>query len=106
MPLYKKPDIVLLNEMHLLLVSNPKIPNYFSYRNDLTPKEISITHGGTAILVHRHILHKHVILNTSMQSISILIKVNNIKVLIFTVYKPPNSVLLFNELDILTTSSN
>lgn len=40
-----------------------------------------------------------------MQSTSILIKVNNIEVLISTVYKPLNTVLLSNDLDILTTSS-
>lgn len=95
-----KTNIILLNETHLLQSSKFKIPNYHTYRNDLTPKRGSIAHDGTAVLVHRSIVHKHIELNTS-----ILIKINNIEILVSAVYEPPNAVLSPNDLDILTTST-
>lgn len=100
-----KTNIILLNETHLLPSSKLKIPNYYTYRNDLTPKRGSRAHGGTAVLVHRSVVHKHIELNTSIQSTSILIKTNNVEILISAVYKPPNAVLTPNDLDTLTTSS-
>lgn len=89
-----KPDIILLNETHLKSNQSLKIPNYITYRNDLLPIRGSPAHGGTAILVHRKIVHQQIDTNTKLQSTSILIKISNKTTLISSVYKPPSSPLM------------
>lgn len=99
-------DIILLNETHLKPSLNLKIPNYHTYRTDLPPIRGSPAHGGTAILVHRRIIHKPTALRTELQSTSIIIKLNNIEILISSVYKPPNLTLDPIDLDTLTQTSD
>jgi len=100
-----KPDIILLNETHLKSNLNLKIPNYITYRNDLPPIRGSPAHGGTAILIHRKIVHQQNDINTKLQSTSILIKISNKTTLISSVYKPPSSPLFISDLDLLINSA-
>lgn len=101
-----KPDIILLNETHLKSNLSLKIPNYITYRNDLPQIRGSPAHGGTAILVHRKIVHQQIDTNTKLQSTSILIKISNKTTLISSVYKPPSSPLLTSDLDLLINSAD
>lgn len=98
-------DIILLNETHLEPKHKLKIPNYFVYRNDLQPAPGSKAHGGTAVLVHRRIVHQPISLNTSLQSCSIKIQINNTEVLVSAIYKPPKAQLQISDLDTLTNSA-
>lgn len=66
----------------------------------------SPVHAGTAILVQRKIIHLETQLNTQIQSTSILIKVENNKLLITSVYKPPNATQTTGNLDILTRNAD
>lgn len=95
------PDIILLNETYLKPNLSLKIPNFITYRNDLPLIRGSSAHGGTAILVHRKIVHQSPNINTKLQSTSILIKINNKTTLISSVYKPPSSTLLTSDLNLL-----
>ena len=101
-----KIDIILLGETKLKPTSKLKIPNYITHRTDLPPIRGSPAHGGTAILVHRRIVHQPIILQTELQSTSIIIKINNLEILISAVYKPPNLVLDAVDLDTLTQSAD
>lgn len=75
-----KTDIILLNETHLSPKNHLKLSNYITYRNDIPIKKGTPPHGGTAILVHRSIVHHPVNLNTSLQSTSNRIKTNNTEI--------------------------
>lgn len=101
-----KIDIILLCETKLSTNTKLKIRNFHTYRNDLPPKRGSPANGGTAVLVHRKIVHQHIQLNTSIQSTSIKISINSNETLITAIYKPPNAILTYNDLDLLTNSSN
>jgi exonuclease III len=98
-------DIILLNETRLSPSTRLHMPNYFTYRNDLPPVRGSAAHGGTAVLVHRRITHQQTILNTAIQTTSVLIKLNDHEVLVSAVYKPPGATLTTNDLDLLTKSA-
>lgn len=99
-----KTDIILLNETKLLPSHKLHINNYFTYKNDLPPARGSPAHGGTAVLIHRRIVHKHVTLNTTIQSSTVLIQLDGQEVLVSAVYKPPGTTLTTNDLDKLTHS--
>uniref|UniRef100_A0A2S2NJB5 Putative RNA-directed DNA polymerase n=1 Tax=Schizaphis graminum TaxID=13262 RepID=A0A2S2NJB5_SCHGA len=101
-----KPDIILLNETHLKPNLSLKIPNFITYRNDLPLIRGSPAHGGTAILVHRTIVHQQININTKLQSTSILIKINNKTTLVSSVYKPPSSTLIRSDLDLLINAAD
>jgi len=103
--LLRKIDIILLNETKILPTTKLHIPNYITYRNDLPPVRGSPAHGGTAVLIHRRIVHQQITLNTTIQTSSVLIKLNNHEVLVSAVYKPPGTVLTTNDLNLLTQSS-
>jgi exonuclease III len=66
-----KPDIILLNETHLKPNLSLKVTNFISYRNDLPLIRGSPAHGGTAILVHRKLIHQPTNINTKLQSTSL-----------------------------------
>lgn len=100
--LLQKIDIILLNETRLSLSTKLHIPNYFTYRNDLPPVRGSPAHGGTAILIHRRIVHQQITLNTTLQTSSVLIKLNDLEVLVSAVYNPSSAVLTTYDLDLLT----
>lgn len=97
-------DIILINETHLKPSSYLHISNNHTYRTDLPPIKGSPAHGGTAVLVHRRIVHQPVSLRTELQSTSIIIKHNNQEILVSAVYKPPNQILDPIDLDTLTQS--
>lgn len=101
-----KIDIILISETPLKPSQIFKISNYHIYRTDLPPVRGSPAHGGTAVLVHRRIVHQQIKLPTKLQSTSIKIKVNNIEILISAIYKPPRQILDPNDLDIITKSSD
>ena len=100
-----KTDIILLNETRLSPSTNLHIPNYFTYRNDLPTTRGSPPHGGTAVLIHRRIVHQPMTLNTTIQTSSVLIKLNNHEILVSAVYKPPGATLSTLDLDLLTQSA-
>jgi len=62
-------------------------------------------HDGTAVLIHRRIVHQPIILNTALQTSSALIQLNGQDILISVVYKPPGAILTTNDLDLLTQSA-
>lgn len=103
--LHLKTDIILLNETRLSPSTALKIPNYFTYRNDVPSIRGSPPHGGTAVLIHRRIVHQPMSLNTTIQTSSVLVKLNNHEILISAVYKPPSATLTTNDLDLLTQSA-
>lgn len=49
-------SIILLNEIHLRPENSLKIPNYYTFRNILSPRG-QRPYGGTAILVHRRMVN-------------------------------------------------
>lgn len=97
-------DVILLNETYLKPTSKIKITNYITYRSDLPPVRDSPAHGGTAIMVHRRIVHQPTTLNTELQSTSIMIKLNNTEIMLSAVYKPPSQTLDAIDLETLTQS--
>jgi len=103
--LLQKTDIILLNETRLSPSTKLHIPNYFTYRNDLPPIHGSPAHGGTAVLIHRRIIHQSMTLNTLIQTSSVLIQLHGHEVLISAVYKPPGATLMTHDLDLLTRSA-
>ena len=101
-----KIDIILLNETKLSPSKKLHIPNYITYKNDLPYVRGRRAHGGTAVIIHRRITHQPLTLNTTIQSSSVLVKLNDYEILISAVYKPPNAQLTTNDLDILTCSAD
>jgi len=101
-----KLDIILIGETHLKPNLTLKIPNYFTYRNDLPSRPGSKAHGGTAILIHRNIIHQSIQTNTKLQSTSILIKINNESLLVSSVYKSSSATLDPSDLDLLINSAD
>lgn len=100
-------DIILVNYTHLKSSQNLKITNYHLYRTDLPLVKYSPTHGGTAILIHRRIVHQPVSLSTkSIQSLYLKIKSNDIEIFIFAIYKSPKIKLDPKNLNILTKNPN
>ena len=103
--LHLKTDIILLNETRLPPSTKLHIPNFFTYRNDLPPVRGSPAHGGTAVLIHRRIIHQPITLNTHIQTSSVVIQLNGHEVLVSAVYKPPGATLTPHDLDLLTQSA-
>lgn len=97
--------IILLQETKLNPSTTLKIPNYFTYRQDRPPKPRSPSGGGTAILVHKNIIHNQEDIKTSLESTTVTIKLGNDQVHITSMYRSPNSPLLTNDLDILTNQN-
>ena len=72
-----KIDIVLIGETKLNPSTKIKIRNYHLYRTDAIPRPGSAASGGTAILIHRRIVHKQIPLTTTLYSTSIEISIGN-----------------------------
>lgn len=98
----EKIDIALINETRLLPSSKLTIPNYFTYRTDNSPRPGSTANGGTAILIHRRIVHRHIVLNTSLNFTTIEISLGQSPVRVSAVYKRPQNLLDPYDLDTLT----
>lgn len=83
--LQHKIDIILLSETHLSPAKKLKITIFHTYRNDLPPRRGSPAHGGTAILIHRRITHQKENINTTLQSTSVRIQMENKETIITAV---------------------
>lgn len=99
-----KADIILLSETNLNSNKPLKLHNFHTYRTDKPSLNGHPSHGGTAVLVHRRIVHTHVILNTTLSSTSIIISIGQHQIRISSIYKSPSHPLSNADLDILTTS--
>lgn len=95
-------DIVLLSETKIKPTLLIKFPNYHIYRTDNTPVRGSTANGGTAVLVHRRIVHRHIQLMTTLSSTTIEISCGNNLIRVSAVYKPPRPQMVNQDLDILT----
>jgi hypothetical protein len=93
----KKIDILLLNETHLTNTSSLKIPNYFTYATNRTPKPTNkggCVGGGTAILVHRRFIHQKIHIQTnSIENTVLHVQLGDEEVRLAAVYKRPTSTL-------------
>ncbi|CAI6365094.1 unnamed protein product [Macrosiphum euphorbiae] len=101
----KNIHIILLQETKLNPSTIFHIPYYLTYHQDRPPKPRSPSKGGTAILVHKNIIHNQEDIKTSLESTTVTIKPVNDQVRITSMYKNLNSPLLTNELDILTNQN-
>ncbi|KAL4096389.1 hypothetical protein QTP88_021351, partial [Uroleucon formosanum] len=63
------------------------------FLNDIPPVRGSPAHGGTAVLIHRRIVHRPMTLITSIQTSSVLTQLNDYEILISAVYKLPGTTL-------------
>lgn len=63
-----KIDVILIGETKLSSEKPLKIKNYHTYRTDNAPQAGTPSHGKTVVLILRHVVHRHMILNTSMSS--------------------------------------
>lgn len=97
-----KADIVLIGETKTNPQKPIKIRNYHTYRTDAKPLQGRAASGGTALLVHRKIVHKQILLNTSIFSTSIEISINNSITRISSVYNRPSQTLNNSDLNTLT----
>lgn len=97
-----KIDIILICETKLNPHTQLKFKNYHIYRTDNTPRPGTPAHGGTAIFVHRRIIHRHIHLATTMPSTSIEISIGHDLIQISAIYKSPNNQLLTSDLDLIT----
>jgi len=100
-----KVDTILLSETRLKPSTKLKISNYITYKTDLPTKRGSPAHGGTAILVHRRIVHTPISLQTKLQSTSIKIKTANAEITISSIYKLPQDPLEPFDLDTITNTT-
>ena len=90
-------DIACINETHLKLSDNIKIPNYVVYRTD----RVNIPGGGTAIFIKKTISHDLVKI-ANLQNIEctcITILLNNKETTIAAVYNQPSKPLLISDLN-------
>jgi len=49
--------IILFQETRIIATTPLKLPNFFTYRQDRTPKPLTPPSGGTAILIRKNIVH-------------------------------------------------
>lgn len=100
-----KIDIVLINETHLNSKNKFTFPNFITYRNDRKIAGRS-NYGGTAILIHRNIVHSPFNISTkSIENTVIHININGVDLRLVSVYKSPGNVLNNSDLDSLLDTS-
>ena len=93
-------DILLITETHLKKYHNIYIPNYTTIRNDRT----SGKKGGTAIIINNKLKFTSINYNTTpnLEITAIKLHIDQDSTLnIIATYKPPNSELLKEDLEIL-----
>lgn len=102
-----KIDILLLNETHLNN-SSFKLPNFHAYFTNNHTGARGLTHGGTAVLVHRRFIHHSIkIATSSITNTTVLLQLGNSELRLVAVYKRPKSHLLTTDLDsLLNTDAN
>lgn len=94
-----KIDIILIGEIQLLPNKPLKIINYHTYRSDNAPRAYIGSHAVTAALIHLHIIHKHMVLNTIMSLTKVEISTGNHSIRIPSVYKSTNQPMVLSDLD-------
>ncbi|CAI6366272.1 unnamed protein product [Macrosiphum euphorbiae] len=100
----EKIDIALISETKLKPTIILKITNYFIYRSDNTLRPGTAANGGTAVIIHRRIVHRQVHQKTSLNSTSVEISLGSDSIQISAVYKRPQSPLAVSDLNLLTSS--
>lgn len=95
-------DIILLNETKLNPSNKLKFNNYLTYRTDNPARKGKPSFGGTAVVVHRRIVHRAVQVDTTIKSTSIEIALGNDLLRVSAIYKPPGKTLEVSDLRKLT----
>lgn len=95
-------DIVLISKTKLKPIDKLRITNFITYRSDYIRPGAPAS-GGTAILIHRRIIHQHVNLNTKMSFASLEISTANEEIRISAIYKRPGLTLDIDDLEVLTS---
>ena len=93
-------DIILLNETHLRPCDKVKIPNYTLYRKD----RLTNRGGGVAIYIKRSIKSTEYLLPqlNSIEACAVIIDNKNFgELLVISVYNPPNSKIVKEDLEFL-----
>lgn len=98
----EKIDIALIRETSIKAKYPIKISNYKIYCMDNPVRPRCPTNSGTAILVHRQIVHSKIFPNTKLNSTSIEILTNQDRIRISVVYKRPQDPLDIDDLATLT----
>ncbi|GFX84207.1 RNA-directed DNA polymerase from mobile element jockey [Trichonephila clavipes] len=89
------PDIINLQETHLLPCHHLAFPNYNIYRTDRTCRG-----GGTAILIKRSIPHHEIVINNqSFETTAIKIERTNLQpITVISAYRSPRKPILVHDL--------
>jgi len=89
-----------INKIDILLLNGSiNIPNYFTYTSNRPQVPGHSVGGGTAILVHRRYIHRHVVTSTtSLENTTVHIKVNNTVLRLVATYKRPANFFLTADL--------
>lgn len=83
-------DIILLGETHLTPQHNLSLNPYTVYRTDRPNQNPRKPSGGSAILVHRRVTHKHIPTSTKLvESTAIQIEYRKSPITIVSAYLPP-----------------
>lgn len=103
-----KIDILLLNETHLSNRNYFKLPNFFSYYSNSPQWGNKHPAGGTAILIHRRIVHHRINITTnSINNTTIHINIGNSELRLSAVYKSPKTKIQTIDIDeLLNTQAN
>jgi hypothetical protein len=99
-------DIVLLSETKLKPATQLKFRNYHVYRSDNTSGLRGQACGGTAALVHRRIVHRHIIIPTTLSSTTVEIAMDKYLIQISAVYKSPKQQIKIDDLNALTNGNH
>lgn len=95
-------DVILLNETHLSTNRHFKLPNYFSYYTNKPQTTNKPPAGGTAILVHRRIIHHQIKIDThSLTNTTVHINSGNTELRLSAVYKSPKTILQTADIHLL-----
>ena len=101
----RKIDILLLNETHLSKQSNFKLPNYHTYATNRPKTSNRPPGGGTAILIHRRLIHHQVHIPTnSIENTSIHVQMGKEEICISAVYKKPTNKLDTSDINSILNS--
>jgi len=94
-----KADIILIGETKLPPNKPLKLRNFHIYRSDNPLRPGRASFGGTAILVHRRIVHEHITLDTNLSSTTINISTGQHTIRVSSVYKSPNQPLIEEDIE-------
>lgn len=98
-------DVLLLSETRLQPNHVFNIPGYQTYRTDRPARGRRNPGGGTAILVHRRVVHRLIQVNTNvLESTGIAVHAGGAELCLFAAYSPPRAAVPPAELDALLGS--